>query len=210
MPESGIGESAVELRPLARADVAEAARVLARAFREDPVSGWVLPDPGSRERRLRRYFLTLMRHQMLGLDGAQTALVDGSIAGVALWLPPGHLMATAREKFAALPGFALAYGRRLGAASELVQSMYKVHPKEPHWYLDMIGTDPDRRGLGVGAALLRSRLRTCDEQRMPAYLESSNPGNVPLYEHFGFEVRDGLRLPEGVPEVTPMWRPPAA
>lgn len=198
------------VRPLARADVADAAQVLARAFREDPVSRWLLPDPGSRDRRMRMFFSTLMRRQVLGLGGAETAWIDGGIVGAALWLPPGHWIATTWEQVAALPGFARAYGRRLNVASALVQSMYRAHPKEPHWYLDAIGTDPGRRGLGVGAALLRSRLRICDEQGVPAYLESSNPDNVPLYEHFGFEVRDGLRLPEGTPRVTPMWRSPAA
>jgi len=55
--------------------------------------------------------------------------------------------------------------------------------------------------------LPRSRLERCDKQGMAAYLESSNPQNVPLYEHFGFQVTGVLDLPKGAPAVTTMWRP---
>jgi GNAT superfamily N-acetyltransferase len=73
-------------------------------------------------------------------------------------------------------------------------------------HLGTIGVDPVRQGCGVGAALLRSRLRRCDEEGLPAYLESSNPENVPLYHHFGFHVTGALGLPEGAPVVGTMWR----
>ncbi len=83
-----------------------------------------------------------------------------------------------------------------------------AHPREePHWYLSIIGVDPARQGQGVGAALLRSRLRRCAEDGLPAYLESSNPENVPLYQHFGFDVTGTLGLTEGAPVVSTMWRP---
>jgi ribosomal protein S18 acetylase RimI-like enzyme len=42
----------------------------------------------------------------------------------------------------------------------------------------------------------------------PAYLESSNERNVPLYERLGFEVRERYVLPSG-PPVWLMWRPAA-
>ena len=66
--------------------------------------------------------------------------------------------------------------------------------------------DGGRCGYGVGAALLRSRLRRCDEEGLPTYLESSNPDNVPLYQHFGFHVAATLGLPEAGPVVNTMWR----
>jgi GNAT superfamily N-acetyltransferase len=73
--------------------------------------------------------------------------------------------------------------------------------------LALIGVDPARQGDGIGAALLRSRLRPCDQEGLPAYLESSKPENVPLYQHFGFHVSTTLGLPEGAPVVNTMWRP---
>jgi hypothetical protein len=55
--------------------------------------------------------------------------------------------------------------------------------------------------------LLRSRLERCDEEGAAAYLESSNLDNVPLYEHFGFQVTGALDLPVGAPVINTMWRP---
>jgi len=62
----------------------------------------------------------------------------------------------------------------------------------------------------VGAALLRSRLRRCDQEGLPAYIESSNPKNVALCQHFGFRATGTLGLPEDAPVVSTMWRPGGA
>mgnify|MGYP003734231121 FL=1 len=82
------------------------------------------------------------------------------------------------------------------------------HPEEPHWYLAVIGSDPTVRGSGFGQALMRSRLDRVDAEHAPAYLESSNPANVPYYERFGFEVTGEMVLPNGGPSLIPMWRQP--
>lgn len=108
----------------------------------------------------------------------------------------------------ALPGYLRAFGRRLVIVSQYQSLAVSAHPrKEPHWYLAIIGVDPVRQGYVVGAALLRSRFRRCDEEGLPAYLESSKLENVPLYQHFGFHVTGTLGLPEGAPVVNTMWRP---
>ncbi len=44
----------------------------------------------------------------------------------------------------------------------------------------------DREGLG--ALLMKHALRRCDEQGSVAYLESSNPRNISLYERHGFKI----------------------
>jgi len=70
----------------------------------------------------------------------------------------------------------------------------------------MIGVDPVRQGRGLGSALLEAGLARCDAEGAMAYLESSNPKNVPLYERYGFEVL-GVIEPEDFPPLTPMLRP---
>ena len=70
----------------------------------------------------------------------------------------------------------------------------------------MIGVDPSRQGQGLGSALLKAGLQRCDEEGLPAYLESSSPKNVPLYERHGFEVI-GLIKPGDHPGLIPMYRP---
>jgi len=179
--------------------------MLARAFHDDPLFGWMLPAKSSQHRRLRRYFVTELRHESLRHGAVEVACADGRIAGAAVWIPPGTPPGT---QMSALPGYLRAFGRRLVVVSQHQSTAVRVRPREqPHWYLAIIGVDPARRGHGVGAALLRSRLRRCDQDGLPAYLESSNLKNVPLYQHFGFRVTGTLDLRAGAPVVTSMWRP---
>jgi hypothetical protein len=55
---------------------------------------------------------------------------------------------------------------------------------------------------------MRSRLDRCDAEGLPAYLESTNPENLPYYRRFGFEVTGEISLPEDEPKLWPMWREP--
>jgi GNAT superfamily N-acetyltransferase len=179
--------------------------MLARAFYDDPVFGWIFPAESSRLRRLRGYFVTELHHESLRHGAVEVACVDGRVAGAAVWFPPGTW--SPGTEAPALPGYLRAFGRRLVIVSQYQSVAVGAHPREqPHWYLAIIGVDPVRQGFGVGAALLRSRLMRCDEERLSAYLESSNPDNVPLYQHFGFHVTTTLGLPEGAPVVNTMWR----
>jgi len=81
-------------------------------------------------------------------------------------------------------------------------------PREPHFYLAILGVRPDRQGTGLGSALLSRTLSRLDEAGAPAYLESSNPVNVPLYQRHGFRAVDEIRLPGGGPSELCMWREP--
>lgn len=107
-----------------------------------------------------------------------------------------------------LPAVLRAFRGRL-AAGRAVSDLMKVnHPEEPHWYLAVLGSDPFVRGCGFGYVLLQSRLERCDAECAPAYLESSNPDNVPYFERFGFEVTGEMVLPDDGPPLWPMWRKP--
>ena len=54
--------------------------------------------------------------------------------------------------------------------------------------------------------LMEGALERCDEEGLIAYLESSNPANIPLYQRHGFEIIGEIQAP-GTPVVTPMLRP---
>jgi predicted N-acetyltransferase YhbS len=107
-----------------------------------------------------------------------------------------------------MPSFLLAMGRQVGRGMRVSETMKKHHPEEPHWYLAVVGSDPDVRGGGFGQALMRSRLERCDAEGAPAYLESSKESNVPYYLRFGFQVTGELTIPDGGPTMWQMWRRP--
>jgi GNAT superfamily N-acetyltransferase len=87
------------------------------------------------------------------------------------------------------------------------EQMAKYHPSEPHWYLPLIGVDSAYQGRGYGAALVKYALQQCDREHSPAYLESSNPRGVPLYQRHGIEVL-GTSQVGASPPLVPMLRQP--
>ena len=181
---------------------------MSRAFFDDPVTSWVLPDERARSARLVRMFATMTRHHHLAGGGVEVACDGPAIGAAAMWDPPDRWRHTGREQLAMLPNFVRVFGLRSARARALLELMKRVHPEEPHWYLAAIGSDPAVRGRGFGQALMQSRLDRCDAEYCPAYLESSKPENVPYYERFGFTVTREIVLPDGGPTLWAMWRMP--
>jgi ribosomal protein S18 acetylase RimI-like enzyme len=131
-----------------------------------------------------------------------TAYITEGARAAALWLPPGV------EPDEAAMGAVMAQARRPEIADDIghiLQGMAEHHPHEPHWYLPLIAADPNWIGQGLGTLLMKHALRRCDEQGIVAYLESSNPRNISLYERHGFriigEIQHGFS-----PTMTPMLR----
>jgi len=203
------GSPALVLRPATSADVKALAAVLARAFSDDPPLVWLLPDTATRLGRVTRMFATIIGVESLRYGGVDLVCGGDEILGGAIWLPPGHWRVGLREQVRAVPSHAWALTGSWGRASRYGHALEEAHPKDPHWYLKMIGVDPASQGRGVASLLLRSRLNRCDQDVQPAYLEASKPDGVSLYEHFGFRRVGSLDMPEGAPVVSGMWRAPA-
>lgn len=200
--------ASLDVRPPVRTDIGRLAAVLGRAFHDDPVMAWMVPDAARRTRALTRMFATMTRHHFLGGGDSEVALRAGVIGAAALWDAPGCWKQSPLQEVLMMPGFARALGRRSLRGQQVAALMKQVHPEEPHWYLAVIGSDPTVRGSGFAHALMRSRLDRVDAEHAPAYLESSNPDNVPYYQRFGFEITGEIRLPDGGPAMTCMWRRP--
>ena len=200
---------AIEVRPARRSDVPALARVLGRAFQDDPVMQWMQPDAARRAAALAGFFGAVTRYHYLSGGGVEVAESESGIGAAALWDPPGKWEHSSREQIAMLPGVIRAFRGRLGEGRMLTERMKAVHPEEPHWYLGILGSSPDVRGGGFGHQLMRSRLDRCDAEGAPAYLESSNSVNIPYYTRFGFDVTGEIVIPDG-PTLWPMWRAPAS
>jgi ribosomal protein S18 acetylase RimI-like enzyme len=172
--------------------------VLTLAFATDPPTRWLFPEPDA----YLRHFPTFAR----ALGGAaiprRTALATRDHAGVALWLAPDAT--PDEEALVRLIEEDVAPQKRESMAA-VVEEMVRHHPQEPHWYLPMIGVEPAQQGRGRGAALLRAALQRVDADGLPAYLESTNPRNVPLYERHGFEVIGEIEVGT-CPPIVPMLR----
>lgn len=172
--------------------------VMATAFADDPVLRWVQP-----RRFADRITFAGMYLSSHGAPGSGDVLYDDDImVGAAYWDPPGYEPPALRQ-LASLPVLAAGVSTGLRRGARLVSAILERRPKELHWYLSTLGAATP--GRGIGSALLE---RGIERVTGPAYLESSNPRNVPLYQRFGFEPLQPIRLPRG-PELIPMYRPAA-
>ena len=81
-------------------------------------------------------------------------------------------------------------------------------PPEPHWLLDQVAVEPAAQGRGIGGAMLRFAIERAERHGLPLCLETGVPGNVPLYERFGFRVTRGADGPDGGPHIWFMRRDP--
>ena len=86
------------------------------------------------------------------------------------------------------------------------EAIDQSHPHEESWYLPLIGVDPAYQGNGLGSVLMKHVLNIIDQKGLLAYLGSSNPKNISLYERHGFEVIDRIQIGSS-PPVHPMLRP---
>jgi GNAT superfamily N-acetyltransferase len=162
------------------ADAAPIATLLGRAFDDDPVWRWLLPDDASRVRRMTALFGILLRRVHLPHGSTETTGRGDGAEAAALWDPPGLWSVPLRLQAAHAMPLLRILGTRTPATLRALSAIEKHHPREPHWYLAVLGTDPPAQGNGLGAALLRSRLDRCDAEGLPAYLESSKEQNAIL------------------------------
>jgi ribosomal protein S18 acetylase RimI-like enzyme len=133
-----------------------------------------------------------------------TVYVSADFRGSALWLPPGeHVNGDVLERIL----HETVEPSRLDDMLQTVEQMEGAHPQEAHWYLPFIGVEPTAQGKGLGGELMHHAVARCDESGALAYLESSNPRNIPLYLRHGFEVIGKIQVGAG-PVVTPMLRRP--
>lgn len=195
---------AAGLRPATEEDAARLGAVMASAFHDDPVLGWLLPDARRRPARLRRFFGVELRHLALPRGRVWTT---GELSGAALVLPPGRWRVPPRATL--LEG--RAFGASLGRAARLGLAMERRHARNmrgPHYYVRDVGVLPEMQGRGLGSALLAPTLERCDREGLPAYLEASSERSAALYERLGFEHVSELSV-AGSPTLWLMLRPPA-
>jgi GNAT superfamily N-acetyltransferase len=178
------------LRRATAEDIPRLRTVLADAFYDDPVLGWLMPDAEKRRARLRRFFGIELRHMALPHGHVWTT---SDMSGAALSMPPGRWRAPLRATL--LEG--RAFGAHLGWAARLGAAIEWRHGRElrePHHYVRDVGVLPEAQGRGLGSALMAPTLERCDRDGLPAYLEASSERSAALYERLGFRLVRELRV----------------
>ena len=183
--------------PMQEKDKALSAMML--AFSGDPFFRWFAPDPDLYV----RYGCDLMNAFGGNSFEKETAYASTNYESVSFWLPPGI---KTEEALVAEVINQIVPAEQAHSVWSIFGEMGSYHPKEDCWYLPLIGVDPACQGRGLGSALLKHALELVDKTSLPAFLESSNPRNISLYERHGFEVVGRIQIGSS-PPVHPMIRP---
>jgi ribosomal protein S18 acetylase RimI-like enzyme len=177
----------MKITTAAPSDLDEAVGCLAAAFAQDPLTGFLLQTgPGYRE-RVTQFFLLLMRARialkMPVFVARGTAGIHGGAMGYTTVRPawPRGLTEDWDRFEKATPGLT----DRITVYDEIAA---KGKPPAPHYYLGVIGVDPNLHGLGIGTQLLKSfcDLSASDRQSCGVYLETAKASNLGFYERAGF------------------------
>jgi GNAT superfamily N-acetyltransferase len=192
-------------RPATSEDVAGVVETVSLAFHDDPTWSWAFPDPDRRQEQYKVFW----RFVVKGALRYPWVLTTERCETAAVWIPPGGTEIAEEDEAKVGPMLEDLLGERAGDVMELLARFDAAHPRErPHYYLSLLGTHPDHVGRGLGMALLEESLTRIDRQRMPAYLESSNPVNNRRYERHGFAPIVDFYPPGAHTPVTGMWRDP--
>jgi GNAT superfamily N-acetyltransferase len=184
------------------ADVRRIAATLARAFQDDPLMRYAIPDAGQRRRLLPRLIALNARYGCRYGEVYTTPNYEGA----AIWLPPGQTRMTLWRilrvgMFTAplwAPWPAL---RRLAVSGDYAASLHARCLTGPHWYLSQIGVEPTARRQGIASRLIQPMLARIDAANLPCYLETENAANIAFYQRLGFRVA----AEDTSPGYPPLW-----
>ncbi len=196
-------------KPFLEAHRQEIAAVLQRAFLDDPIYRFLMPDVRRRPELLEWWMACQVRY---GIRYGEIYTTIEPVLGAAIWLPPHRPLISVSGM--ALSGFIQA-PLRLGPTGlrrtlAIDRLWGRLHAREPrrHWYLLAIGVEPAHQGKGIGSALIRPVLERADREGLPCYLETMTDADVRFYQKHGFDVVARGRLGGEAPYWT-MRRTPA-
>ncbi len=198
--------SPIEVRHAVEADRSAIAAMLARAFRNEGFASWFVRHDQHRDKAFRRLFEVNLQLSMP--YGHVYTTTD--LHSAALWVPPNKWQLGSIEQFKLLPTVLAITGlKQAWSRNMAVFEAEKLHPQEPHYYLLAIGTEPDYQGHGLGSAVIQPGLDLCDQEHMPAYLETPTESLAEsFYVRHGFETLSTFVMPYDGPKIWRMWREP--
>ena len=120
--------------------------------------------------------------------------------GFAVWIPMGFT-GSKTIPFLKNGGMELILHSGFGIIGKLLtyetfaMKLKKKYTGHIDWYLYNLSVRKEAQGKGIAKKLLQPMLEFCDDEKMITYLETNKERNVPLYEHFGFELRETNPVP---------------
>ncbi len=159
-----------------------------RAFEFDPAFRYFFPSD-SEYREQSRHLVEYLFDKRVA-QGTAWAIAEAQ--AVALWdHPRSRLSASDIARDESL-GVRLSQAIGRDAAKRLAlydaATTAAFPDNEEYWYLGILAVDPDHQGTGLGSAILKDGMARAHAEGLPAYLETTNPDNVPYYRYHGWDL----------------------
>ena len=183
-----------------RAAVENLINSIVLAFKTDPIVRWMYPA----EEQYQKNFPNFIKTFASKAFEHSTVFCTKDYAGGAFWIPPEIELET--DAIVELIEQTVSEPTQ-NEAFDLLEQMSDFHPPQSYWYLAILGVNPTQQNKGYGSTLLQQVLDSCDRHDQFAYLESSNPANIPFYKRHGFEVIGEIQVGNS-PIMFPMVRHP--
>jgi GNAT superfamily N-acetyltransferase len=187
-----------DLLPLTKKHVKPASLVLSRAFINDPLIRWQIPDFNTRLKKLRYLWQITLN---IGIKYGEVYGTSKSLEGIAMWRSPKNVdisywqfVINGGLKLPIKFGFKVT--RRMSYIQAVHDSIRKIYMKVPYWYFGPIAVDPEHQGKGYASKLIRPMLKRIDNENLPIYLETNMERNLLIYDHFGFRILEEIFIPQ--------------
>ena len=173
--------------------------VLARAYRDNPLMVWALPDATTREEACAAWLGPSVDLYLAG-GRVHVARHDGSVVGVAAWrLPEAPVLPESLPSPAAVLALLLGPDRAHAIVTALSRAA-RFAPDAPSAYLNYLAVAPEHQGRGTGRVLLDAGVAAAHQDGLGTYLGTTDPRNLPFYERAGFRSAGVVDL--GGPHLT--------
>lgn len=181
-------------------DIPTAVDCLVQAFAHDELVQYFFPgEPDSRMAGTREFFTILMTVRVeLGMP-AIILKDDGMIVGAVMGYDTNRpeWSKAQSDRWDAFTGSRGGLSERLDTYTQVAK---RFEPREPHFYLGVLGVHPDRQGMGAGRILVDAYCRhsDADPSSTGTYLETVGEKNVRFYKRCGFDVAGSAMMDDGV------------
>lgn len=189
-------ENEIKVSDIHKNETAQAAASLSRAFQNDPMMRWLIPNDEDYQRMAIPLFETWVKYAVL----YGKALRTENFEAIALRKKPGDI------EFSFWRGFRSgmlktpkilgkeAFDKLMWMDKVLVEEKKKNMADRSFWYCWTLGTDPQYQRQGFGSAVMQRTFDLATKDGLPCYLETVNPASKAVHEKKGYKLLSQVPL----------------
>ncbi|MFX1296252.1 MAG: GNAT family N-acetyltransferase [Promethearchaeota archaeon] len=178
--------------------VKDAGKILSRAFQDNPLFIYLIPDDSERKVKLKYFFEYKIRYDVLY---GEVYAPSPNLEGIAGWLFSENAYKTLERQIRSgrtkvVSKLGMEFYKKTKYVEEFVDMLHKRYAPFKHWYLAPLGVDPIFQGKGYAGILLKAMFVRVEQELFPIYLETNTEKNISIYEHYGFQILEDITIPD--------------